>query len=193
MVGTPQTKGEWREWAFKTRAHLDMPALSALLREQLVQLPQWQIASHILLYLSMPGEISVEELAVSGTQQYYVPRCAPKRRLAIHPYTPGVTPLRSGPFGIREPDPTLVPEIPPETIDLVIVPGLVLSEDGWRIGYGGGYYDRFLPRLRPDCLRVGLFPAELIVPTVPVDPWDARLDIVLRAPTEDKQPTEGSS
>lgn len=61
-------------------------------------------------------------------------------------------------WGIREPAGTETVE--PEEIDLVVVPLLCFDENGHRVGYGKGYYDRFLARCRPDCLKVGvsLFP-----------------------------------
>lgn len=128
----------------------------------------------------MPGEVRVEEVWAAGDgKAWYAPRCAPRRRLAVHPYAPGETPLRSGPFGIREPDPERVAEAEPDALDLVLVPGLVFSERGGRIGYGGGYYDRFLPRTRPDCLRVVVTPSALVVPALPADPWDAPLDLLV--------------
>jgi 5-formyltetrahydrofolate cyclo-ligase len=126
--------------------------------------------------------VTVEALLSSGAgeaKQFYVPRCAPKRRLAIHPYVPGQTPLRAGPFGIREPDPAQVPEAEPGILDMVVVPAVMLSETGDRLGYGGGYYDRFLPRLPESCVRLGALPEALVRPSFPRDPWDAPLDIIV--------------
>jgi 5-formyltetrahydrofolate cyclo-ligase len=57
-------------------------------------------------------------------------------------------------WGIREPVGT--EKADPEKIDLVIVPLLCFDETGHRVGYGKGYYDRFLARCRPDCLKAGI-------------------------------------
>jgi 5-formyltetrahydrofolate cyclo-ligase len=181
----PRDKAALRAWARRRRADQDIKArLSDALRERLRVLPEFEAARDILLYLAMPGEVSVESLAERDAarqpgRRYYGPRCAPRRRLAVHRYVPGETPLRPGPFGIREPDPAEVPEEDASRLDLVIVPALLLGEGGERIGHGGGYYDRFLPRLRPDCRRVGVLPDALILPHLPQDPWDQRLDILV--------------
>lgn len=68
------------------------------------------------------------------------------------------TELVESSWGIREP--AGVEPVGPEEIDLVVVPLLCFDETGHRVGYGKGYYDRFLARCRPDCLKVGvsLFP-----------------------------------
>lgn len=170
-----------RNRAREQRAGLDMPALSRRLVERVRTLPEYAAARHVLLYLAMPGEVNVDDLVESSNaeRQWYAPRCAPKRRLAVHPYTLGETPVRAGPFGIREPDAALLPETNPALLDLVLVPALLLSEHGDRLGYGGGYYDRFLPSLVPHCVTVGVLPQALVLPTLPRDPWDIPLQIVL--------------
>lgn len=88
--------------------------------------------------------------------------------------------LRPGPFGLREPTPAL-PGLGPEALgaafspDLFILPGLLFDLRGGRLGYGGGYYDRFLRR-RPACPLLGLCFSCQVVPTLPLDPWDQRVD-----------------
>ena len=102
--------------------------------------------------------------------QFYLPRCAPERRLAIHAYP---CPLTLGSFGIREPHES-VPEVSPEILDLVLVPALVIDERGYRLGYGAGYYDRFLPKLPKTCRTFGIAP--FLVPKLPTDSWDVPVD-----------------
>lgn len=176
----PTSKSELRLWAHERRTHLPRAALSEILARRISELPEWNAVTHVMLYLSMPEEISTETiLTLPTSKHWYIPRCAPQRRLAVHSFQPEVTPLRPGPFGIREPDPRQVPEVEPTILDMVIVPALLLTPEGERLGYGGGYYDRFLPRLRSDCFRVGAIPETLLVEHLPQDPWDAPLDIVV--------------
>jgi 5-formyltetrahydrofolate cyclo-ligase len=86
-------------------------------------------------------------------------------------------PLNSGVWGIREPPPE-APEVWP---DVLIVPLAAFDRKGHRIGYGAGYYDMTLNRLRmlKSVVAVGLAYAAQQVAVVPITPRDARLDLVL--------------
>jgi 5-formyltetrahydrofolate cyclo-ligase len=179
----PRGKPALRDWALRLRAaereaiEASFPVLITGLRD----LPEFRAARAVLLYLAMPAEVPVEAVVAANPETaFYAPRCAPRRRrLTVHRYLPGETPLRPGPFGIREPDPARVPEADPAMLDVVLVPALLLGESGERLGYGGGYYDRFLPRLRAGCTTVGLLPDRLVLPRLPQDPWDQRIGIIL--------------
>jgi len=69
-------------------------------------------------------------------------------------------------------------DVDPATLDIVVVPGLAFTVDGRRLGQGGGHYDRFLPRLRPDCVTIGACFAEQIVADLPIEDHDRRVDVV---------------
>ncbi len=179
----PVDKPGLRQWAKARRdANPITGAVNGALLARVRGLPEWKQARHVLVYLAMPSEVNVDALATDDEERrrvFYAPRCAPGRRLAVHSFRPGVTPLRPGPFGIREPDPQRAPEAAPDLLDLVIVPALLLTPNGDRLGYGGGYYDRFLPSLSPACVRVGVLPESQIVPALPRDTWDAPLTVVV--------------
>lgn len=74
-----------------------------------------------------------------------------------------------------------VPEEDPDPLgfDVVIVPGVAFCADGRRLGQGGGWYDRFLPRLRPDAVTIGVCFAECLVDDLPVEAHDRRVDHVV--------------
>ena len=86
-------------------------------------------------------------------------------------------PLDSGVWGIREPKPE-APEVAP---DILLVPLLAFDRSGNRIGYGAGYYDMTIAGLRAvkPVTAVGIAFSEQEIPSVPVSPRDARLDLVL--------------
>ena len=170
-----QTKHEWRTWAKANRS----PGDAAPFLERLTALPEWQAAYHILLYLALPGEINVEMLAdVPAGKTFYAPRIAPRRALTVHAFQPGVTLLETNAKGLREPT-SQTPQVAPERLDLVIVPGLLFDEWGNRLGYGGGHYDRFLARLRPDCVTVGVAVGNAVVPTLPTEAHDIAMQLIV--------------
>ena len=92
-------------------------------------------------------------------------------QLAHYLLTPE-TPLTENRWGVPEPQQNVRIAIDIEQIDLVLVPLLAFDKRGHRVGYGGGYYDQFLAKCRPDCLKIGVSPfepVEHIADTVPTD------------------------
>ncbi len=87
------------------------------------------------------------------------------------------TELIESPFGIREPRTGVV--VPSLEIDAVLVPLLAFDERGHRVGYGGGFYDRFLAECRPDCLKIGLSYFEPIDEISDINENDIRLDLAI--------------
>jgi len=91
--------------------------------------------------------------------------------------------MEPGTWGILEPKRNVAREVSPEEIDLVVVPGVVFDLRRYRIGYGAGYYDRFLRRARKDCFKIGIAFELQIVDRVPVEEHDMQLDMII---TEDR-------
>lgn len=93
--------------------------------------------------------------------------CVERDVLAHHPVVDG-------------PDLRVAPgDLDPTVLDVVVVPGLGFTRDGHRLGQGGGHYDRFLPRLRADCLTIGVAFAEQVVDELPVEDHDVTVDVVV--------------
>ena len=87
------------------------------------------------------------------------------------------TPLIENKWGIPEPVNTGLLPIESNQIDLVLVPLLTFDQTGHRVGYGGGYYDRFLTECRPYCLKVGLSLSDPVDLIDDVEPTDIKLDV----------------
>ncbi|MBU0483665.1 MAG: 5-formyltetrahydrofolate cyclo-ligase [Proteobacteria bacterium] len=83
--------------------------------------------------------------------------------------------LRSGYCSIPEPDPDKLNKVDPAEIEVVILPGSVFDQAGGRLGYGGGYYDRFLVKEAPRACRIGVAFEMQVVPKVPLLPHDQKL------------------
>lgn len=87
--------------------------------------------------------------------------------------------LRPGYCNILEPHPSRCLEVEPTTIDLVIVPGSVFDPQGGRLGYGGGYYDRFFSNQAPQATRVALAYEMQVIPQVPTQSHDMPMHYLL--------------
>jgi 5-formyltetrahydrofolate cyclo-ligase len=77
---------------------------------------------------------------------------------------------------------TCLPEdadLDPTWADVIVVPGLAFTVDGKRCGQGGGWYDRFLPQVRPDAVMIGVCFAPQIVVDLPTDEHDVLLQAVV--------------
>ncbi len=90
--------------------------------------------------------------------------------------------LVAGPWDLLEPDPARCGLVEPGEIDLICVPGLAFTEAGMRLGRGGGFYDRFLRRLRPGALKIGVCFKAQLVPEIPHEPHDIAVDRVVTEP-----------
>jgi 5-formyltetrahydrofolate cyclo-ligase len=128
----------------------------------------------ILSYFCFRQEPNVDPLFHLNRYHWGVPRCVEKE-LSWHFWQPGDA-LVKGTFGIREPLAD-APLCPPESVNLILVPAVACDPRGYRLGYGGGFYDRMFeePQWR-EVPKVGIIFDLAFVPEVPVDPWDIPLD-----------------
>lgn len=172
-----------RSRAREARCALDRDTCDAYARaagERLLALPEVAAARAILAYAASIEEIdparAVGVLRLRGVA-VALPRVEAPGELGLH-LTGDATPLTGGMFGIREPAAD-TPRIPAHAIDAVIVPGVAFDAECWRLGYGGGYYDRLLPLLREDCTRIGFAYDEQLLERIPAAEHDVRLDAVV--------------
>ena len=134
-------------------------------------------ASTILAYFSFRQEPDLNSLfAISKTWGF--PRCVEKR-LDWHVWSSQAAfPLQVGAYGIPEPHPD-APTLEPEQVDLILVPAIACDRQGYRLGYGGGFYDRLLSQ--PAWARkptVGIVFDFARLPSLPQDSWDQPLQAV---------------
>jgi len=117
---------------------------SDLISAQIEAWEPFRNAGVVLSFLPMRGEVDLRPLIFHFPQKRWaIPRVVegPSRHLEFHSYRDDR--LVRHRYGMLEPDPTL-PEIPSAAADLIIVPGMAFTRHGYRLGYGGGYYDRLL-------------------------------------------------
>ena len=119
-------------------------AMDQALTERFLKHPFYQEAKTIATYLSFPHEFQTQELieqALKDGKKVLIPKTYPKGRMDFVVYDPQQLVKTS--FGLLEPQGDLE-VVDASQIDLIHVPGLAFTTEGYRIGYGGGYYDRYL-------------------------------------------------
>jgi 5-formyltetrahydrofolate cyclo-ligase len=175
------------------RAALDLDVAveaSEMLTVNLLTLPEVTTARTVLAYHATPEEIDpgpvVERLRETGALIAY-PRIEGQGEVALH-LVDAETVLLPGPFGLAEP-PADAPRVDPALVDVALVPGVAFDASGRRLGYGGGYFDRLIPRFREDCAVLGVAFDIQLLDEVPADERDARVHAVV-TPTRVVRATE---
>ena len=140
----------------KEYSRITLCELSDKIMDRLEQTELFQAASCIALYHAIPGEVQTAGFIEKGPES-----------------------LKPGPFGILEPKADGI-EVPKNEIDLIIVPGVAFDKDKNRMGRGRGFYDRLLSTLNAP--KVGICFGFQMIPQVPVEPLDKKMDYVI---TED--------
>lgn len=129
-------------------------------------------ADNVLLYASFGSEVSTEtiiEKLLKDGKNVALPKCRENGRMTFHLIT-SLSQISAGKYGIAEPDSSLpVPVYSDKTV--AVVPGLAFTENGKRLGYGGGFYDRFLAEY-PLIYTIGITYEELIAASLPCLPHD---------------------
>lgn len=155
---------------------------SRAITEHLLALPEFARARSVFAYVSFRSEVETLELiahCLSKGVRVSVPlTLVQERRLLPYAIADIHRDLAPGYCGIPEPLQTL-PLVDPASIEVVVTPGSVFDARGGRLGYGGGYYDRFLQAAAPQALRIGLAFDLQVVSAVPLESHDQPLDYLI--------------
>ena len=130
-------------------------------------------AETIGVYAATQGELSLEAFIRASSQalRFAWPRTTGEGAMELA--VAEIDALTPGKYGILTAK--NAPVLAPRALDVMLIPGTAFSRDGGRLGMGGGYYDRYLAKVRPDCLRVGVGYQWQLVETLPLLPHDIRM------------------
>ena len=159
------SQADWQHKSHQICAHLQTTSL-------------FQQAQTILAYLSFRREPDLSPLFQTHQRDkiWGLPRCE-GRSLQWHIWSLG-DPLQSGTFGLQEPFPE-TPTFSPGSVDLILIPAVACDRRGYRLGYGGGYYDRLLQLdAWQHCPTIGIVFEFSRVDQLPVENWDQPVSAV---------------
>lgn len=157
----------------------DRQAASQIIARQILALPAFHAAKVVALYTHLPSEPETLPLFQAATRLVVFPRTdAATKRIDFYRVR-AWSELIPGSFGVREPDPERCSLVPMSAIEFLLVPGMAFDRHGWRLGRGGGFYDRLLEQLPKSVPRVGAFFACQELPQVAQEAHDQPLDVVV--------------
>lgn len=153
-------------------------AASRSIADRVAGLPEARDAAAVMAFWSFGSEVDtaplIEQFVAEG-KTVALPRIEGSEVISVA-FVPGAATTGTS-FGAMEPAEGRV--LDPAELDLVVVPGVAFDRSGNRVGYGAGYYDRFLPRTRAGVPAVAIAFAMQVVPEVPAGRTDRRVDAIV--------------
>jgi 5-formyltetrahydrofolate cyclo-ligase len=149
------------------------------LQSRFLALPEYYAATVVFAYVAKTEEIETRGIinaALANNKLVAVPKCSADGNLEFY-YISGLHQLAPGGFGVLEPKTDVCKKVEDYSGGICAVPGLAFSTEGCRLGYGKGYYDRFLKMF--DGVKVGLAASSCIGLKLPTEEHDIPVDIII--------------
>ncbi len=167
-------KNEIRIYAKNLRQTLNIQDLSKKIQKNLFSLEEYKKALNIMTYYSFGDEARTVEFFNDKTKNWFIPKIE-KTDLKICPYDEEK--LCKNKYNIFES--TLKPLEDISLIDMIIIPCLAADKNGYRIGYGKGFYDRFLSKLKHNPVKIALVFSPLLYDSIFPEKYDISCDIII--------------
>ena len=165
-------KFELRKNAKFIRKNLDIDFISEQIVSKIKIVENVKKSQNIMLFYPLKYEINLLELLNIEDKNFYLPRIN-DLNIECCPYKKGDI-LKESVFKTKEPTTECVN---PKILDLIFVPALIVDKNNFRLGYGKGYYDRFLEKT--NALTVVPIAKELIVECLPIEEHDKKIDFII--------------
>jgi len=140
-------------------------------------------SKYLMTYIDFRNEAKTEDLirkSIKDGKNVIIPISVPETRgLILSKLNDYDNELDKGTYGILEPKEEFIRPISPELVDLILIPGVAFDKRGFRIGYGGGYYDRFLKKIDPSIPRIALAFNLQIIEKVAEGRFDMPVDYII--------------
>ena len=164
------SKSYLRKKAKDLRKNLNTEKISEIICTKIKNLEEYKQAQHVMIFYPMKYEINLLSL-LDDKKQFYLPKTNNKD-LLVCPYSEDLTKSN---LEVMEPN---TKPVEPKMLDLVFVPALMVDERGYRLGYGGGYYDRFLSKY-PNIKSIVTISKEFITKELPHDNYDFKVNLII--------------
>lgn len=175
-----------KQQIFQKRNHLSKEEISKKslqIKNNLYSLLEFKNAKNIMFYVSFNNEVdtqnAIKELLNKKEKTIIVPFVEKNNPIIQLSELKNFDELEPKTFGILEPKKYYIREFNHEKLDLVLIPGMVFDLNGHRIGYGYGYYDRFLRKIKNTAKKIGLAYDFQIVDKIPEEIHDVPVDIII--------------
>lgn len=176
-----QIKSELRKELKKKRKLIDRKnEKDAFIRENLICSDFYLDAKTVLFYAALDDEINVDECIADAFmlgKQVALPVCINDKGDMKFYYIKSMLDLNTGFFGVREPDVNKCKEVTDFNDSICIVPGIAYDKRGYRLGYGKGYYDRFMQK--STSLFIGVCYNELVDDELPIGEYDIPVKYII--------------
>lgn len=153
--------------------------ISREIKSRFLKLEIVEESQRFLLYHSFGKEINthelIDELEERGKEVYLPYIIKEEKLLGIGRYSKYE--LDSGVFGIKEP--ARKEDIPVNWMDIIVVPGLLFAKNGYRIGYGGGYYDQLIKNIEDRIITIGFCFEGFLRDSLPIDEFDVPVKMII--------------
>lgn len=171
-------KAESRKWAREIRKHLDITSISDLICQKIIKQDFYKNCKNIMAYYPTNNEVDILQLLKNTDKNWFLPVCdLETKTMNAYQYKFGDDLIKNN-LKIKEPAKNMA-TINPNDIDVILVPALAGDINGHRIGYGAGYYDRFLSNIDTKTKTVMCLPDCLLVDSIQFDDWDKKVDYII--------------
>lgn len=165
-------KQSLRKWAKDKRKELNMEQISSILADKLIQTDEYKNSKNIMFFYPKSDEVNLLSLLDDSSKNFYLPRIKDDG-LECCRYSKGDE-LCESCFKTLEP---ICQACTKTDLDLVVVPALACDKNNYRLGYGGGYYDRFLKDFYGK--KIVCIPKDLITETTYPEKYDVKIDLII--------------
>ncbi len=179
-------KNDFRKQVIESRKNKDTKFIflnSEIITEKLLSMDCIKHANTIMLYLDFNNEVKTDQLInklISLRKTVASPvTIKNERKLSPFEIINLKEGIKIGAYGIREPNQEISNEVSIENIDVLIVPAVAYDKNCYRLGYGGGYYDRFIGNLRDDTITIGIAFDLQIFDSIPKEEHDSQLNYII--------------